>query len=59
MELLKIYIFTNNIHLLLHYLPQHRCTALHYASEGGYNDTVRELLQGGADPNVLDKVSDL
>ena len=31
--------------------------ALHYASDGGYHDTVRVLLERGADPNLRDKVS--
>ena len=32
-------------------------TALHYASGGGHHDTVRVLLERGADPNTHDKVS--
>ena len=38
-------------------LPQYRRTALHYASWGCHHDTVRVLLERGADPNTYDKVS--
>ena len=36
---------------------QYQWTALHYAIEGGHHDTVRVLLERGADPNTCDKVS--
>ena len=39
------------------YLPQSQRTALYYAIEGGHHDTVRVLLEGGADPNTCDWVS--
>ena len=39
------------------YSSQDQMTALHYASKGGHHDTVRELLERGADPNTHDKVS--
>ena len=34
-------------------------TALHYASEGGHHDTVRVLLERGAEPNARDKVTNV
>ena len=40
-----------------HFSAQNQKTALHYASEGGHSDTVRVLLEGGADPVACDKVS--
>ena len=43
--------------MVLHYSSQSQRTALHYASEGGHHDTVRVLLERGADPNTRDKVS--
>ena len=39
------------------YSSQDQRTALHYANEGGHHDTVRVLLERGADPNTRDKVS--
>ena len=42
---------------ILYYLSQSKRTALHYASGGGHHDTVRVLLERGADPNTHDKVS--
>ena len=36
---------------------QDQKTALHYASGGGHHDTVRVLLERGADPNTHTKVS--
>ena len=45
--------------LVLYYSPQDQKTALHYASEGSHHDTVRVLLERGADPNTRDKVSDV
>ena len=39
------------------YSSQYQRTALHYASEGGHHDTVRVLLERGADPNTCDWVS--
>jgi ankyrin repeat protein len=33
--------------------PYHK-TALHYASENNHSDTVKALLQNGAQPNILD-----
>ena len=39
------------------YSSQYQRTVLHYASEGGYHDSVRVLLERGADPNTRDKVS--
>ena len=42
---------------VLYYSSQDQRTALHYASEGGHHDTVRVLLERGADPNTHDKVS--
>ena len=41
----------------LYYSSQYQRTALHYASEGGHHDTVRVLLERGADPSTRDKVS--
>ena len=41
----------------IYYSSQFQKTALHYASEGGHHDTVRVLLESGADPNTRDKVS--
>ena len=43
--------------LVLYYSSQNQKTALHYASEGGHHDTVRVLLEKGADLNTHDKVS--
>ena len=43
-----------DVHL---YSSQSQRNALHYASEGGHHDTVRVLLERGADPNTRDKVS--
>ena len=43
--------------LVLCYSSQDQNTALHYASVGGHHDTVRVLLEKGADPNTHDKVS--
>ena len=43
--------------LVLFYSSQDQKTALHYASGGGHHDTVRVLLERGADPNTRDKVS--
>ena len=42
---------------LLQYLLQYLQTALHMASENGHNETVRLLLERGADPNRTDVVS--
>ena len=39
------------------YSSQDQKTALHYASECSCHDTVRVLLERGADPNARDKVS--
>ena len=39
------------------YSSQDQKTALHHASEGGHHDTVRVLLERGADPNTRDWVS--
>ena len=47
------YMFIN----VLYYSSQGQKTALHYASRGGHHDTVRVLLERGADPNTRDKVS--
>ena len=41
----------------LYYSLQDQKTALHYASRGGHHDTVRVLLEKGADPNTRDKAS--
>ena len=38
------------------YSSQDQRTALHYASESGHHDTVRVLLERGADSNTRDKV---
>ena len=43
--------------LVLYYSSQNQKTALHYASVRGHHDTVRVLLEKGADPNTHDKVS--
>ena len=43
--------------LVLYYSSQDQKTALHYASVRGHHDTVRVLLEKGADPNTCDKVS--
>ena len=45
--------------LVLYYSSQYQRTAFHYASAGGHHDTVRVLLERGADPNTNDKVSGL
>ena len=37
--------------------PQYQQTVLHYASKGGHHDTVRVLLDKGADPNTREWVS--
>ena len=42
---------------MLLYSSQYQQTALHYASWGCHHDTVRVLLERGADPNARDKVS--
>ena len=42
--------------LVLYYSSQDQWTALHYASKGGHHDTVRVLLEKGADPNTCDEV---
>ena len=42
---------------VLYYSSQNQKTALHYASEGCHHDTVRVLLEKGADPNTRDRVS--
>ena len=43
--------------MVLYYSSQDQKTALHYASKGGHRDTVRVLLERGADPNIRDRVS--
>ena len=43
----------------LYYLSQDRCTALFRAAERGLADTVRILVEGGADVNLLSKVCPL
>ena len=43
--------------LVLYCLSQYQRTALHYASKGGHHETVRVLLERGADPNTRDRVS--
>ena len=44
--------------IIVHYhSSQYRRTALHYASGGGHHDTVRVLLERGADPKTHDEVS--
>ena len=43
-------------HFCSWYFTQHLRTALHYASWGCRHDTVRELLEIGANPNMYDKV---
>ena len=44
--------------LVLYYSSQYqKKTALHYASEGGHHNTVKVLLERGADPNQSDMVS--
>ena len=40
-----------------YYSSQDQRTALHYAIGGGHHDTVRVLLERGADPNTHDEVS--
>ena len=42
---------------LIYYSSQYQKTALYYASEGGHHDSVRVLLESGADPNTCDIVS--
>ena len=46
-----------DVHWYSTILSQDQKTALHYASGGGHHDTVRVLLERGADPNTRDKVS--
>ena len=41
----------------LYYSSQYQKTALHYVIEGGHHDTVRVLLDRGADPNTYNEVS--
>ena len=43
--------------VVLYYSSQDQRTALHYASNGGHHDTVRVLLERGADSNTRTKVS--
>ena len=38
------------------YAMQYQQTSLHYASESGHYDTVRVLLENGANPRACDKV---
>ena len=45
------------IFFLLYYSSQDQWTALHCASKGGHDDTVRLLLDRGGDPNTRDVVS--
>ena len=45
------------VEITIHITIQDQKTALHYFSVGGHHDTVRVLLEGGADPNTHDKVS--
>ena len=48
----------HNCSLIFYYSPQpYQKTALHCASECGHHDTVRVLLERGADPNTHDEVS--
>ena len=39
------------------YYIQNKQRPLHHASKSGHQETVRELLEKGVDPNSLDKVS--
>ena len=43
--------------IVLYSSSQDQRTALHYAIESGHHDTVRVLLEKGADPNTRDRVS--
>ena len=55
-----LYIVHTHVNLcsfVLYYSSQHQRTALHYASQDGHHDTVRVLLERGADPNTCDMVS--
>ena len=54
--LLEMFFMRCGIHTL-YTLLQYQRTALHYASEGGHHDTLRVLLERGADPNTKDWVS--
>ena len=51
------YMFIDVHWYILYYSSQDWKTALHYACEGGHHDTVRVLLERGADPNTRDEVS--
>ena len=52
------YVYASHLHLqLLYYSSQYQSTALHFASKGGHHETVRVLLERGADSNSRNEVS--
>ena len=53
---LFVFEYVSTDHFLFSYLSQNHHTALHLASQEGYNETVQLLLQQSADVNRLDRV---